>query len=76
MTDFIGPFTNNLIDKLVCTLKKKENKEKIIKHFINPILSDITERYYSYFLSLVIILIFMMILLITLLTIILSNKYN
>ena len=74
MSDFIGPLTSTIINKFICHIKKKENKDKIIKHFINPILKDITDRYYSYFLSLIIMLIFMIILLITLLLLLLFNK--
>ena len=74
MTDFIGPFTNDIIEKFICHIKKKENKDKIIKHFVNPILKDIMDKYYSYFLSLIIILIFMMVLLITLIFLFIYNK--
>ena len=73
MTDLIGPFTTNIIDKFISHIKKKENKEKIMKHFINPILNDITNKYYSYFLSLIIILIFMIILLVVLLILFFYN---
>ncbi len=76
MSDFnaVGPMTSNIITSLISELKKKYNKDKIIKYFIDPIIVDITSRYYSYFLSLILIVIFMVIMLITLVILIVFNK--
>ena len=76
MADFnmIGPMTSGFINNLILELKKKYNKDKIIKYFIDPIINDITSRYYSYFLSLILILIFMVLMLIILIILIIFNK--
>lgn len=76
MADFntVGPMTSGFIKSLILEAKKKYNKDKIIKYFIDPIINDITSRYYSYFLSLILILIFMVLMLIILIVLFVFNK--
>ncbi len=74
MSELLGPITSKFINNLIFEFKKKYNKDKIIKYFIDPIINDITSRYYSYFLSLILILIFMVLMLIILIVLIIFNK--
>ena len=69
-----GPITSGFIKNFILELQKKNNRDKIIKYFINPIINDITSRYYSYFLSLILILIFMVLMLIILIILIIFHK--
>lgn len=60
---FLGPLTDNLVDSFVNEMKKKKNKEKIMKNFIEPILNDINDRYYPHMMVLVVLLALIVILL-------------
>jgi hypothetical protein len=64
---FIGPMTNGLINSFVDELRKKKNRDKIMKNIIQPILDDINERYYPHMMTLTILLSSIIILLILLL---------
>jgi pyridoxal/pyridoxine/pyridoxamine kinase len=70
----VETITGYAIDEIIKGFKNKKNKSKIIKYIIDPILSDLTIRYYPHFLTIIIILVLMVILLITLLLIILFDK--
>ena len=72
--NFCGHLTSGLIKTIILELQKKTNRDKIIKHLINPVINDITSRYYSYFLSLILILIFMVLMLIILIILIIFHK--
>jgi cytochrome c-type biogenesis protein CcmH/NrfF len=74
MDNFIGPITNSMLDNVIKEIKKKKNKEKIMKNIIDPLLCDITNRYYPHFMTITIILIVMVILLITILIMIVVQK--
>lgn len=66
-TTFIGPLTDTIINLIVTELKKAETKEKIMTHIIDPLLADISTRYYPYFIMMIIVLIIIIILLISIL---------
>lgn len=74
MDNFIGPLTNSMLDNVIKEIKKKKNKEKIMKNIIDPLLCDITNRYYPHFMTVTIILVLMVILLITILIMIVIQK--
>lgn len=64
---FIGPMTENIINSFVDEIKKKKNREKIMKNVIEPILNDINERYFPHMMTLVVLLVMVIILLLLLL---------
>lgn len=66
-TPFISPLADNIINGFVDELKKKRNKEKIMKNIIEPILSDINDKYYPYILTLSFMMSFIILLLLMLL---------
>jgi hypothetical protein len=68
---FIGPFADNLINSFVNEVKKKKNKDKIMKNIIEPILNDINDKYYPHMLTLTILLSMIIILL---LMVLVTNK--
>ena len=74
MSQIIGSLTNTVLDSIVKEMKKQKNKEKIMKNVIDPLLCDITTRYYPHFLTVTIILVVMFILLIAILIITLFKK--
>lgn len=67
MSSLVGPVTDAFINNIIKVLKKKENKEKVIKYIIDPILYDLSLKYYPYILIIIITLILTVILLIILL---------
>ena len=70
-----GEFSNGLLNSCLKELKKKENRDKIMNDVIDPIVSDITCKYYPHFLLLTILQFLMVILLgVILAYIIMNNK--
>ena len=76
MDGYIGPLTNTIIDNIVKEFKKKHNKEKLFKNVIDPLLKDLTTRYYPHFVTITAILIIIVILLIILLFVVVMDKYG
>jgi len=74
MDTLIGPITDNIIDNLAKHVKKKETRNKIMKHVIGPVLEDINRRYYPHYITLITLFIMMIIMLIILLFI--SHQNN
>ena len=72
-TSFIGPMTENLINGFVDELKKKKNRDKIMRNVIEPILTDIDNRYFPHMMTLTMLLTLIIILLIMLL---IANTHN
>jgi hypothetical protein len=64
---YIGPMTDAVIEGIIRELKKKETKEKVMKNIIDPLLCDMSSRYYPYFMMMIIILLIIIMLLITIL---------
>ena len=67
MTSYIGPITDSVIEGIIKELKKKETKEKVMKHIIDPLVRDMSSRYYPYFMMMIIILLIIIILLVSIL---------
>jgi hypothetical protein len=67
MASYAGSLTNGIIDVVIKEVKKKKTKEKIMKHIIDPLLCDLSTRYYPHFITITIILIVIIILLISIL---------
>lgn len=65
MTNYIGPLTKTIIENISIELKKKENRDNIMNNIIDPLISDLTVRYYPYFITIIIILILIIILLVS-----------
>ena len=74
MTEYIGSITDAMVDTLVKEVKKKSTREKIMKNVIDPLLCDISSRYYSYFIMTIIVLILIIILLISILILTVVKK--
>lgn len=63
----IGPMTDAVIDKIIRELKKKKTKEKIMTNIVDPLLCDLSTRYYPHFLIVTVILIIIVIMLLAIL---------
>lgn len=66
-TSYIGPVTDAAINCVIKELKKKETKEKVMEHIIDPLLRDMSSRYYPYFMMVIVILLIIIILLVSIL---------
>jgi len=67
MDKYIGPITETFIDKITKELKKSKTKEKIMKGIIDPLLKDLSVRYYPHFITMTTTLIIIIVLLISIL---------
>jgi len=76
MTDYIGPITDGFINKCIQEVKKKKVKEKIMGEIIDPLLKDLSIRYYPYFVTVISILITMTLLLIAIIILLVCYKYS
>ena len=71
---YIGPMTDSLLTNISNEIKKKKNREKIMKHIIGPVLEDINKKYYPHFVSIISLFIMMILLLISLLILSIYTK--
>ena len=62
-TTFMGPITDGIVNDFINEVKKKKNRDKIMKNFIEPILNDINDRYYPHMMTLMVLLALIIILL-------------
>jgi len=67
MSSYIGPITDSVIEGIIKELKKKETKEKVMSNIIDPLLCDMSSRYYPYFMMMIVILLIIIILLVSIL---------
>jgi hypothetical protein len=74
MDNYIGPITSGIIDKIIKEIKKKETKEKIMINIIDPLLKDLSTRYYPHFMVITIILIVIVVMLLAILCVVLLNR--
>jgi hypothetical protein len=74
MSSYVGPFTNGIIDDVIKEIKKKKTKEKIMKHIIDPLLCDLSTRYYPHFITITTILIVIILLLISILIMVVLQR--
>jgi hypothetical protein len=73
MSNYIGPITNSVIDGIIKEINKKKTKEKIMKNVIDPLLCDLSIRYYPHFVTITIVLVLIIILLIAILVLLAMN---
>ena len=66
--------TDAVLNSIVKELKKQENKEKIMNNIIDPLLCDLSSRYYPYFTMVIIVLLLIVILLVALLIVTVTYK--
>lgn len=66
---YIGPVTNAVIDSIIKELKKKQTKEKVMNCIIDPLLRDMSSRYYPYFMMIIVVMLVIIILLVSILII-------
>lgn len=66
--------TKKFIDKIICHLNKKDNKDKINKEILNPIFQKFSNRIYPYVSLLFMMYILNLILVIVILTLIYLKK--
>lgn len=59
----ISPIIDNAIDCFISEVKKKHNKDKIMKNIVEPIVEDINKRYYPHMITLTVLLVFIIVLL-------------
>lgn len=45
---YIGPMTQEVLDLFIKEVKKQETREKITRYIIDPIFSEVVNRYYAY----------------------------
>lgn len=74
MSTYIGPVTTTIIEHFVKEMKKKENKEKIMKNVVDPLVKNLATRYYPYFMMTIIILMLIVILLVAVLVVTVTKK--
>jgi hypothetical protein len=74
MSSYIGPITNSVIEGIIKELKKKETKEKVMKNIIDPLLCDMSSRYYPYFMMVIVILLIIIILLVSILIVDITSR--
>lgn len=74
MDNYIGPITSGIIDKIIKEIKKKETKEKIMINIVDPLLKDLSTRYYPHFMVITIILIVIVAMLLAILCVVLLNR--
>ena len=76
MDTYVAPITDNIIDVVTRHVKKKKNRDKIMKTIIEPVLEDINRKYYPHFMALLSLLIIMTIMMIGLTIIVYTSKTN
>lgn len=59
--------TDTILNGIIKELNKKETQEKIQRDIIEPIICNITEKYYPHIMTLIIVLVFVVVVLIVLL---------
>ena len=74
MSSYIGPITDSVIEGIIQEFRKRETKEKVMRNIIDPVLCDITARYYPYFMMLVVILLIIIVLLVAILIMTIMNR--
>jgi len=70
----IGPITDSVIEGIIAELRKKEIKEKVMKNIIDPLICDMSSRYYPYFMMMIVVLLIIVILLVSILIITITNR--
>jgi len=76
MNNCVGPITDALIDKAISEVNKKKTKEKIMSGVIDPLLKDISNRYYPHFITITSMLAVIVLLLISVLILLIIQKMD
>lgn len=74
MNKYVGPLTDGIIDSVVKEIKKKKTKEKIMVGIVDPLLCDLTNRYYPHLMTITIILVVVVLLLIGILILLVLQR--
>ena len=74
MDKCIGPMTEGFLNKIIKEVNKKKTKEKIMKGVIDPLLMDLSTRYYPYFITITCVMLIIIILLISILVLIVIER--
>lgn len=74
MEKCIGPITETILNKAIKEINKKKTKEKIMRGVIDPLLKDLSNRYYPYFITITSVLIVIIILLISILVLLVIQR--
>ena len=48
---FLGPMADELISNCIAELKRPENKKRVSKNIVDPIVGEITSKLWPYFVS-------------------------
>jgi hypothetical protein len=71
---YIGPLTQELLNKCIDEFKKKNNRDKLSKNIIDPIVNEIKEKFYNYYILFIILQLIIVCLLVYIVMIIKSVK--
>lgn len=74
MSNYAGPITNTIIDAVSKEINKKKTKEKIMTGIIDPLLCNLTTRYYPHLITITIILVVILLLLVSILTLLILQR--
>lgn len=74
MASYVGPMTENIINRVSDELCKKETKEKILVKIINPLMSEIMCKFYPHIMIMSIVFFTIIVLLVALLYIVITQK--
>ena len=66
--------TDTILDSITNELKKKKTKDKIMTGIVDPLICDITARYYPHFITMTCVSAMIIILLIIILVLLISQK--
>lgn len=69
-------FTNEIISKCINSLSEKENKQKINKYIIEPLISNISIKLHPYLITIFIMYILILILIISIMFILVLKQKN
>lgn len=76
MDKYVGPITDGFLDAIIKELKKKKTKEKVMSNIIDPLLCDLTTRYYPHLITITVILVIMVLLLLSILILLILQRYT
>lgn len=76
MSKLVGPLTDSIINNLIVEFKKQEHKNKIMDNIVNPLLCEVTSKYYSYFLIIIVAILMIILLLLFIIILQIKSMYN
>ena len=75
-SNYIGPFTDKLINDFIQEIRKEKNMERIRQNVLDPVLCDINDRYFPHMVTLITLLSLIVLLLTILLVMNFFDKDN